>query len=545
MDDFDRNIELREIGTAADIAEEEGYDRLEEQKFEYFIQYAIENEGIVRAALEELKAKRDEMDPAPPRNNNATAEMQEVPDDGFPRCVDESTRTPCSLPDLWNLYSSEYENGKPFPSVVVSGDIDSLYTFNRNLSGIVDACGIKALWTMPSILRRESADTGSRFCVNYDLCANKPFIRRGTAKTVPLNWFPNVKIATVQIGYPFCRELHIQLYFLGVEGFTSSSYFTTLQLGVINAMFNFAVLFLVNGDTDRSVKRELSRFYNLETLTGSRSWTGSRQPASNFLSPMAMKAIAEQAEVALDLIVDDDPLVSQLTDPFINGVQPENKRAKTLDKDEMLKFAKRLHKAKCFTASLAGCKGSFTASEFEEVLEFNPLDFRLGQDDSSQESGESSRPAPLHLSTNVGEDSGRRPPTDDIGLPNTVRPSSRSGEESSSASKSDSSEDSGSDSSNSNSTSDTDPIIICWETYCSHLNEGIVAARNDLSKRLHQAMTRALNANPDPSQAAKLHECSRWYVDKGYELAMDDPSLNLYSLIQPAEELLKAQLRER
>lgn len=485
IDSFDRIHPVEQDG---DATEANVNPRSEHIKFEHFLEYAKTNQEQLDAALEELKQQKLKMDPVRLRTYIDTEKigLEQNGIEGFPTCIDESVKTPCYLWELWDRYIDEYQVQEiDFPSVVVCGDIDSIYTFNQSLSQIVDSCGSESLWSMASILRAESADTGSRFCVNSDLCESKPFLRNGIAKTVPLNWFPNVKIATVYIGAPFCREMHIQMYFLGVEGFSSNSYFTKLQLGVINAMFNLAILFLTNEEnTDRSVQRQLGRFYNLETLTGSRSWTGSRKASINSLTSEAMKALAKKAVEALDLIANNDEKIKKFEDPFVNGVQPEDKREETLDRQQMAAFAQRLSKAMCFTASLAGCKGSFTKNRYERVVELNPLNYRYINHD---ESG-----------------------SDDL-----------------------SAED------------QSQQQDIDWFEYCTELNRGITQAMNELNEELFLSLRKALNANSDPSGEAHLHRKSNWYVDKAFEVSLDHPDLCLLSMIQPSKGILKGKIGER
>ena len=480
MEEFLDDYDLNEASAAAE-AESNGNARSEHLQFEHFVTYANQNEEKIRAALEELRQKRTEADPVPLQPERASSVFT-LNIDGFPKNVDEDMKTPCKLWELWEIYRDQYEeNHTAFPSVVICGDIDSVYTFDQSLSRLVDACGVNSCWTMPSILRRESADTGSRFCVNSDLCENKPFLRSGTTKTVPLNWFPNVKIATIHLGDPFRCEMHVQLYFLGVEGFAANAYFSTQQLGVINAMFNFAATVLVNDvtGTDFSIRREFRRFYNLETLTGSRSWTGSRKTAQNYLSAKAMKALAEKAVDVLALIAEDSDQIPNFEDPFLNGVQPEDKRNKTLDRREMVKFAKRLQNAMCYTASLAGCKGRFTERKFERIVTEDPRHYMPERSESD---------------------------TDD---------------------------------SNSDSTGFNE------DEYCRALNRAITKARCELSTVLDESFKEAFNANEDPETVAELHSESNWYLDKGFEVALSDPKMNLFPLIRPSEEILKSQLRER
>ena len=443
--------------------------------FERFLHYAHTNPDTVKTALEVLKKQKRAGDEVPPPRLQAVIPLDDA--QSFPTHIKDK----CTPKRLWEHYTPE-----TLPAILVCADIDSVYTFENTLASIVDLCGKKTRWVMPSITRRESADTGSRFCVNADLCETKPFLRGGVAKTVPLNWFPNIKLAIAKIGHPFHCDMHVQMYFLGVEGFSSNSYFNNHQLGVVNAMFNLAIVYLINGqDTDFSVKRELQRFYNLETLAGSKEWRGSRKAWPNSLSPKAMKALAEKSIETLQQIASDDEEID-FENPYWNGIRPEDKRTKTLDRDLMVECAQQLSKNVCFTASMAGCKGSFAGEHFERRIELNAELFKLDNDSDDD--------------------------------------------------------------------SDDESTGFQWDTEACQatLNQKITEARNELKGVLWQAFQEAFDSNSPIEATSKekenqprLHKSSNFYVDCGIEIALDDPQMNMFSLIGASQEILKAQLREQ
>ena len=169
IDDYDKLHSS--LGDSTEGGDRRNNDREELQKFEKFVVYANANEEKVKAALKELEKQKKDMDETPV-NTHIVTRMVTLDGRirGFPTSVKDRRRPK----KIWDFYTPE-----DLPPIVVSGDIDSVYTFDHSLSRLVRACGNKTRWVMPNITRRESADTGSRFCVNSDLCEAKPFIRGG------------------------------------------------------------------------------------------------------------------------------------------------------------------------------------------------------------------------------------------------------------------------------------------------------------------------------------------------------------------------------
>jgi hypothetical protein len=195
-----------------------------------------------------------------------------------------------SFANMESLYTftEKFPTPAHFPEIIVSADIDSVYTFADTAEKIVDAIGTKNRWMIPSITRQWSSDTGTRFSVNSELCENPPFLCKGEAKTVPLNMFPNIKIAVAHIA-EFGYDMHVHLYYLGIEKFTSKSHFSLLQMGVVNAMFNGARTAITSCPEDfpASVVCEMRRFENLKTERSRKVYAIER----NYLSSAGIKNI--------------------------------------------------------------------------------------------------------------------------------------------------------------------------------------------------------------------------------------------------------------
>ena len=423
--------------------------------------------------------------------------------------------------DKLNTFKEQFASHHEIPTIMIAGDIDSVCTFSNSFEQLVDALGEKNLWSVPSVTRQWSADKGSRFCVNADFCETPPFIRGGEAGVVPLCWFPNVKVASCNV--PQFGIMHVQLYYLGVESYTSNSYFTHVMMGVVNAMFNFARIRSRNHeDLHPSSRRGCDRFYNLRTRVGSKAWSRSIKDHSNDLNYNAMKVMANQAiEVLDDIAIDLAEL--KFEEAHWNGIQPAGKRRVTLDRQKMVAFAKKLRNNIAFTASLAGCKGSFLDEKYSKVIEIDCAkydDMILNHDDlqnivallNSKESEEESKEESEEESKEESE------------------------EESEEESKEESKEESGQ---RYHSTDNPPPICHfddIHEELINDINQKITVAKNDLNKVLMQTFRKAFKTEGD--------DVSRIYVDVAHEVWLDG-AVNVFPRIAESKTILKAQLRER
>jgi len=251
------------------------------------------------------------------------------------------------------------------PQIQVEGDIDSVHRVFHSLEDTVAAIG-ERMWHIPSVTTPLSADTGSRFKVNSENCNIPAFVRGEASSTVPLNWFPNIRLATVPIAEWGC-EFHIQLYFLGSEKLVTNHPFPQLWMGVVNAMFNLARTSLVIPTPNEeagtegplsSIAKELMRCQPLETPVGNKGWRANKSGVDNRLSAKAMKQLAPTMITVLRLIASNN-IHLKFEDPAVNGIQFEDSYETSLDRTEMVAFAKKLMNNIAFTATIAGCKQHF------------------------------------------------------------------------------------------------------------------------------------------------------------------------------------------
>jgi len=265
-----------------------------------------------------------------------------------------------------------------FPSLNVKTDIDSVYKTSRTLANLIDDIGRNNRFTLNSVTTAYSSDQGSRFCVNSDNVNDPPYVRSNVAKTVPLHWFPNIKIGTARIkewGY----DMHIHLYFLGIEKFTKEARFSRLWISVVNAMLNMARQKVVSdADTcyNEMLVQECQNMYPFESKAGSQEWTRTVHNYRNHLNFDAMKVFASKMEEALELIATNNS-DWKFEDPELNGIRLEDMRSSTVPRGQMVSFAKSLRKSICFTASIAGCKDYFVSrKEFNRII-LSPEDSEL------------------------------------------------------------------------------------------------------------------------------------------------------------------------
>jgi len=298
--------------------------------------------------------------------------------DGFPDSV-TGEKTLFKLEEM-------YSPATP-PKMTVSGDIDSLYGIFHSMMELVKAIGPLHSYSIPSVTTPCSADKGSRFSVNSNRCSVPAFVRGDSAKTVPLNLFPNVKVATVPVAKWGC-EMHIHLYYLGPEKLIGASYFSHLWMGVVNSLFNTAREMVVkwghalqNENPNPNdewmalilAAKEFESFQPLETPVGRKQWRSKKSGAKNVLSAKAMSIFAEMVDLVLDSMAEDH-VGLDFQNPLVNGIQPEEgDRGTSLDRDEMVKFAKKLKNNVAFTASIAGCKQHFCKPQFHKEVLLPPL----------------------------------------------------------------------------------------------------------------------------------------------------------------------------
>ena len=411
--------------------------------------------------------------------------------------------------DLSNLepllpLEEKYTTPGRIPSILVSGDIDSVYTFADSLEKIVDACGTKNRWMMQSKTKQGSTDTGSRFCVNSELIQSPPFIRRGEAKTVPLNWFPNVKIAVVHIA-EFGYDMHVHMYYLGIEKFSQKAHFSKLQMGVVNAMFNGARAAITSSPENypASVVHEMRRFENLETPATIGSYASIER---NHMSPAAMKVLSRLSVVILDAMAENNASMD-FHHSYFNGILPnrnnlEKSREDTLDRTAMVEFAKKLRNGLLFTASIAGCKGRFADKQYERLI---TLDAEWYENEMREDA------------TILQEVLERVNDTLEDGQLEF------------------------------NGTDNLPPMQNFPTIYAElmkDLNDSITQARNDIARELGLAFHSAF-VTQDEQGVEIEDDHSYWYCDLGIEIGFPNQDVNIFPVIKDSKEILKKQLRQR
>ena len=503
--------------------------------FEAFIAVAESRPDLVKQTFEEWNRSAESEnagDDEVTDNDEVGTEYLAINDNVFPTCINEANK----LHTFQDMFTPEET-----PRIMMKGDIDSVYTFSESLPQIVVACG-KNHWTLPSITSSSSADTGSRFAVNSELCENPAFVRGGQTKTIPLNWFPNIKIATVQIG-DWGHDMHIQLYYLGVEKYTGNGYFNTVMMAVTNAMFNIARCLSLEYE-DQSVLPALRRFENLETIVGRRKWTANKSGVKNRLSPSAMYSLAQGTEKALGMIADNVAEI-KFDDPFFNGIQPEDNREKSVDRAQMVKFAKRWQNHFLVTASLAGCKGYFTDRKFQRWIEPSPEKYQLlvVQDPAFQDVVDRLNRQKEDEHDRLIEERDRliQEQQDERNRPNQAQGNERDEEHE--------------DELEIPQVPDvhyhnaTDNLPPCAEfpqaivTWLSDLNQHISLARDGLMGEVMKDFRQAFQCLDEDGELVD-DKSNRWYIDSAYEVLIEGGT-NIFPRIAPSKEILKLELRDR
>ena len=260
------------------------------------------------------------------------------------------------------------------PCLIVKADIDSVYKTSHSLSNLVRDVGENNKWTLESLTSAYSADFGSRFCVNSSQLRNPAYVKNSLCKTVPLEWFPNVKIGVINI-QRFSLPMNVHMYFMGVQSFTCKSYFSRVWMAVVNSMLNNAREVMKQKKSEaESVGDTLaaSEFANMapfQSRAGRKAWTKHMLSYKNRLSHESMLAYADEIHNTLDRMASGEDCEDfHFEKPELNGIHLEDKQQVSVSKAEMIAFAKALKKGIVFTASLAGSKSHFQSQAFATMV---------------------------------------------------------------------------------------------------------------------------------------------------------------------------------
>lgn len=286
----------------------------------------------------------------------------------------QDNKFPTAYKDSRNLHKlSEMYNPFTMPPIRVSSDIDSIYTVSHDPECLIRALGDNP-FSIHSLTNPMTAETGSRFSVNTKKCKPPIQVRGGKISTCPLNWFPNVRIATCKIPNLKCAVMYINIYYIGSDvSVGKSNYFSTLMMGVVNAMVNISRNGLNKNpatDIEPSVLAELRGLENLHTKISSKDKS---KGVTSTLSPQAMLLLVSVFEMSLGFISDEVPSIPFET-TFYNGIQSKDpSQDKSLPRGKMASFARKLKDNMLFTASVAGCKSCFYGSEYDKLVTIDPI----------------------------------------------------------------------------------------------------------------------------------------------------------------------------
>lgn len=255
------------------------------------------------------------------------------------------------------------------PKLFLMADVDSIYGYGKSLSEIKNKLGEKTKFEFKSLTASFTNDAGSRFAINCDSVEDPPFVRNQAAKTVPMNWYPNMNI-----GVCLLKELNvkvfIQIYNLKVSGFTKVAHFSTQQIAVVNAMLNMAREVSINDcEGEPGIQMELQNMYPFETKVGDTAWQAYLHKFENYLSSRAMDFFAVNVDHALKYIAapdSGDPDIAKFEG--INFWESQyhqikfkvsDSRTESVSKESMTEFACELKKGILFTFCAAGVKNVF------------------------------------------------------------------------------------------------------------------------------------------------------------------------------------------
>ena len=267
----------------------------------------------------------------------------------------------------------------PFhPNYHLKGDVDSLYTVSSSLTELlIDLMSgspnnpnqaVEApippgsIFTMPAVHSSSKVMQGSRFSIDTSNMACPPTIRNQPAKKISLERFPSLEIGQLSVGLH--RPMQIYLVNLAAKKLYKSSYFSKTEMAVVNAASNIARQIAIHYCREEEGKDYLVRafldFHPFKSCYGSQSNRASTR-FYNELTNESMAIFASSFLQAISLIADNSQDWEFQKEEYHQVVSDTNF---SVERNEMVLFAKELQEGALFVASLSGIKKVFDRKEF-------------------------------------------------------------------------------------------------------------------------------------------------------------------------------------
>jgi len=333
-----------------------------------------------RSHRAEVSRTEDVISPAPSPSRSRSEDGSSYHDE---RGEDDDSRV---VDDDASLQLEEFPNLLPLlesgVSCETSIDIDSVYLWSKDVIHILSVVPDTATFMYPSLLRRDSGTSSSRFRVNLaGVRVQRSFIRDYKVGNAPLSWFPNIEIGSVNVGSYHPHELKLNMYYLGIGMFSKTNYFTYPMMAVVNRAFNMALDFSQSCEklglsprdilsratrTRRSAHSDITSFERLdkvETPSGNGRKSNGMKSHMNRIPLSSAKVLFQYFMASLLVIseLDFHDVVRRdmkffLTDSCFTGVYTTSDGKEPYTLESMIDFARDLRTYCCFTLQAANLK---------------------------------------------------------------------------------------------------------------------------------------------------------------------------------------------
>ena len=257
------------------------------------------------------------------------------------------------------------------PMFAVTVDLDSIYTVFETLADLTMEVGNKVEFSIPANTSINTASTSSRFAVDVSNLPTPTLISGVPGKVIPMEFFPNVQIATVllkEVGI----TLHISIFDMGVKSARKSGRFQMKELAVINASLNLASELSKRHSTENSgiIAKKFNAWKRVSTPVGKKKWQKTfRSFEKTNLSPDMMAVFSSNFQVALNHIAENTNTY-QFYMPRYTGFHYESVEDSPISRQGMVEYAQQLRMSMVFVANAAGTKGLFDRPTFCKTVEF-------------------------------------------------------------------------------------------------------------------------------------------------------------------------------
>ena len=299
------------------------------------------------------------------------------------RAYNRVTRTdmfPSYADCIWQEYDNEgnatttrkcmltINENSPFPSwptLFLQGDIDSIYSYNRNIHELFKSFSKRTLFQMRVHMDPGRKAYGSRYFVDCTHVEEDIIISGRKARKVPLHMFPNIEIGHLYIPN-IHRPFSVYLHNLNVNRLFKENRFDKSEMAVINAAINLTRAMCLNErNLKESIANEFHDFTSMHTTYGAQS----KRMASvdfNSLNDEATLLFTSRFKAAIELIANNDVRHGDFSNQKFHGISSDN--PSSFSRNRLATVANQLLKGLMFSTSISGIKKLFHKDQFQRIV---------------------------------------------------------------------------------------------------------------------------------------------------------------------------------